>query len=304
LGLAQPTSITRTSIFLLALFFATTAGWAVMKSIPDLSGRWKLDVERSSGRSLRQSATALDITQRGDEIKFIYFNGGARTGAESFLADDIERGRYETRIERAYAKVHWRKDELIIATRHVLDSLGYQAYTETDSWLLSEDRQTLTAKLSDGTVLVYEKEAADASPAIAIDPLEGMTPFRAVGVITGTGPCHGTSFEGTLKGETIGKGKIVFCGPPPQNWGSKPGSCGTEHGTLTFSTDGGGSSFRMNVIGQFCISESGGTFRGSYEVDRISIAGGFLGRIKGGSGTVEFSDSSNTVILYGVLLHD
>jgi hypothetical protein len=131
-----------------------------------------------------------------------------------------------------------------------------------------------------------------------------VAPFRAVGVITGTGPCHGTSFEGTLKGETIGLGKIVFCGPPPQNWGGKPGSCGTQSGTLTFSKDAGGSSFRMNVIGQFCILESGGTFRGTYEVDKITVAGGFQGHIKGGSGTVEFSHSSNTVSLYGVLLHD
>lgn len=294
----------RATTLLLALLFVVCAGWAVVKSIPDLSGRWKLNAERSSGRSLRQAATALEITQRGDEIKFVYYNAGARTGSESFLADDIERGRYETRIERAYAKVHWRKDDLIIETRHVMDVLGYQAYSETDSWLLSEDRQTLTAKLSDGTVLVYEKDAADSDPAVPIDPLEGMTPFRAVGVITGTGPCHGTSFEGTLKGETIGVGKIVFCGPAPQNWGNKPGSCGTEKGTLTFSKDAGGSSFRMNVIGQFCISDSGSTFRGSYEVDKISVIGAFQGHIKGGSGTVEFSNTSNTVTMYGVLIHD
>jgi hypothetical protein len=291
-------------MLLLGLLLAVCTARAVVKSIPDLSGRWKLNSERSSGRSLRQAATSLEIIQRGDEVKFIYYTAGARTGSESFLADDIERDRYTTRIERAYAKVHWQKDDLIIVTRHVLDSFGYQAYSETDSWLLSEDRQTLTAKLSDGSLLVYEKQAADADEALPLDPLEGITPFRAVGVITGTGPCHGTSFEGTLKGEIIGLGKIVFCGPPAHNWGGKPGSCGTQSGTLTFSRDAGGSSFRMNVIGQFCISESGGTFRGSYEVDKITVAGGFQGHIKGGSGTVEFSNTSNTVTLYGVLLHD
>lgn len=300
----RPCSAARTTTLLLGLLLAVCAAWAVVKSIPDLSGKWKLNFERSSGRSLRQAATSLEIVQRGDEVQFIYYTAGARTGTESFLADDIERGRYETRIERAYAKVHWHKDDLIIVTRHVLDAAGYQAYTETDSWLLSEDRQTLTAKLSDGSVLVYEKQAADPDEAVPVDPLEGITPFRAVGVITGTGPCHGTSFEGTLKGEPIGLGKMVFCGTPPQNWGGKPGSCGTQHGTLTFSKDSGGSSFRMNVIGQFCISDSGGTFRGTYEVDKITVAGGFQGHIKGGSGTAEFSNTSNTVTLYGVLLRD
>jgi len=283
--------------------FTVSVGLAVVKGIPDLSGRWKLNRDRSSGPSLRRAATELDITQRGDEVKFVYYAGSAVTGSESFLADDIERDRYTTRIERAYYKVHWQKDDLIIVTRHILDAFGYQAYSETDSWLLSEDRQTLTAKLSDGSVLVYEKDS-NSEPVIPPDPLKDVVPFRAVGVITGTGPCHGTSFEGTLQGDTIGRGQIVFCGPPPHNWGGKPGSCGNESGTLTFSKDAGGSSFRMNVIGQFCISESGGTFRGTYEVDKITVAGGFQGHIKGGSGTVEFSHTSNTVSLNGVLLHD
>ncbi len=284
--------------------FAASVSWGVVKNVPDLSGRWKLDRDRSHGPSLKTAASAMEITQRGDEIKFVYYSGGAITGSDLFLADGIERGRYETRIERAYAKVHWQKDDLIITTKHVLDALGYQAYSETDNWLPSADRQTLTAKLSDGSVLVYEKEGSEPDPVIPPDPLKDVAPFRAIGVITGTGPCHGFSFEGTLKGEIIGPGTITFCGPPPQNWGGKQGSCGTESGTLTFSKDNGGSSFRMNVIGQFCISENGGTFRGSYEVDKITVSGGFLGHIKGGSGTFEFSNASNLVSLYGVLLHD
>jgi len=305
LSCSRPLPTAGAALRIIALtLLATCMALAVVKNIPDFSGRWKLDRERSSGRSLRQASTSLEITQRGDEVKFVYYSSGAATGSESFLADDIERDRYTTRIERAYYKVHWQKDELVIATRHVMDLLGYQAYSDTDSWLLSEDRQTLTAKLSDGSVLVYEREGSDPDPVIPPDPFKDVAPFRAVGVITGTGPCHGISFEGTLKGEIIGLGQIVFCGPPPHNWGGKPGSCGTESGTLTFSKDSGGSSFRMNVIGQFCISESGGNFRGTYEVDKITVAGGFQGHIRGGSGTVEFSNTSNTVTLYGVLLQD
>ena len=305
MGRSRPLSTAGTALRVLALTLcAACAGLAVVKSIPDLSGRWKLDRDRSSGASLRHAATEMDITQRGDEVKFIYYSGDAVTGSESFLADGIERDRYTTRIERAYYKVQWHKDDLVIVTRHVMDIFGYQAYSETDSWLLSADRQTLTAKLSDGSLLVYTKEAVDSEPAIPPDPLQDVAPFRALGVITGTGPCHGVSFEGKLKGETIGLGDITFCGPPPHNWGGKVGSCGTQSGTLTFSKDGGGSSFRMNVIGEFCIAETGGTFRGTYEVDKITVAGGFQGHIKGGSGTVEFSHTSNTVSMYGVLLHD
>jgi len=302
--LPAPPSGRRAARVLAFTVLAVCATFAVTKSIPDLSGRWKLDRDASHGPSVRRAATEMDITQRGDEVKFTYYSGGAVTGAESFLADGVERDRYTTRIERAYYKVQWQKDDLVIVTRHIMDVFGYQAYSETDSWLLSEDRQTLTAKLSDGSVLVYEKEAGDPEPVIPLDPLRDLTPFRAVGVITGTGPCHGVSFEGRLKGDIIGPGQIVFCGPPPHNWGGKVGSCGTESGTLTFSKDSGGSSFRMNVIGEFCIAETGGTFRGTYEVDTITVAGAFQGHIKGGSGTVEFSNTSNTVSMNGVLLHD
>jgi len=276
----------------------------VVKSIPDFSGRWKLDRDRSSGASLRHAATEMNITQRGDEVKFVYYSGDTVTGSESFLADNIERERYVTRIERAYLKVYWQKDDLILITRHILDVSGYQAYSETDSWMLSADRQTLTAKLSDGSLLVYTKEVGDSEPAVPPDPLKDVAPFRALGVITGTGPCHGVSFEGKLRGDPIGLGDITFCGPPPHNWGGKVGSCGTQSGTLTFSKDAGGSSFRMNVIGEFCIADTGGTFRGTYEVDKITVAGGFQGHIKGGSGTLEFSHASNTVSMYGILLHD
>jgi len=282
---------------------AVCAAFAVVKSMPDLSGRWKLDRDASHGPSLRRAAPEMEITQRGDEVKFVYYAADGAATEESFLADDIERDRYVTRIERAYAKVHWKNNDLIIITRHVMDVSGYQAYSETDSWLLSDDRQTLTGKLSDGSVLVYEKDSASA-PVVPPDPFKDVSPFRAVGVITGTGPCHGVSFEGKLNGDIIGAGQIVFCGKPPHNWGGKAGSCGTQSGTLTFSKDSGGSSFRMNLIGEFCISDSGGTFRGTYEVDKITVAGGFQGKIKGGSGTAEFSNTSNTVLLNGVLLHD
>jgi len=301
----RPLPTARVALRVLALTLcAATAGLAVVKSIPDLSGHWKLDRNRSGGASLRHAATEMDITQRGDEVKFVYYSGDTVTGSESFLADNIERERYVTRIERAYLKVHWQKDDLVLITRHVLDVSGYQAYSETDSWVLSADRQTLTAKLSDGSLLVYTKEAVDSEPVIPPDPFKDVAPFRALGVITGTGPCHGVSFEGKLQGESIGLGDITFCGPPPHNWGGKVGSCGTQSGTLTFSKDAGGSSFRMNLIGEFCIAETGGTFRGTYEVDKITVAGGFQGHIKGGSGTVEFSHTSNTVSMYGVLLHD
>ncbi len=295
----------RTSVrTLVALVLAASACVGVVKLPPDFTGAWKLNVEKSTGPRVRKSATALEITQRGDEVKFTYFFGEKQSGSEAFLVDGVERDRYTTRIERAYTRARWdSKYELLITTRHMLDQMGYQTYSETDSWLLSEDKNTLTNKLSDGTVLVYEKDTS-AEPLIPPDPLKTVVPFHAVGVITGTAPCRGASFEGTLKGDPVGKGTFSFCGPPPQNWNGKVGSCGVHSGILTFNKDGGGSSLKMMVIGQFCISNAGSTFRGTYEVEKISATGAFMGHVLGGSGDVEFSNTSNTIYLDGVLVQE
>jgi hypothetical protein len=287
------------------MLFAISPAFGVTKPPPDLSGSWRLNRERSTGPWVPKAATALEITQRGDEIKFVYFSAETRTGSEAFLADGLERDRYSTRIERAFAKAQWHGDELVIITRHTLDQFGYQTYSETDTWTLSTDRKTLTNKLSDGSVLVYEKQASpDLDPIFPADPLRSIVPFRMVGLITGTGPCHGTSFEGAVKSEPLGSGTVNFCGPPPQNWGGKVGSCGVHSGILSFNKDGGGTGFKMTVIGQFCITDAGGTFRGTYEVERISVTGAFAGQIKGGSGEVEFSNASNTIYVHGVLLKE
>jgi hypothetical protein len=273
--------------------------------VANFSGTWQLDREQSRGPSLATAPTAVEIRQRGDEFKFVYFSGEKSTGSENFLADATERERYTTRLEKAYVRVRWDKGELLITTQHVLDARGYQTYSETDSWAVSQDRKTLTNKLSDGTVLVYERQAAlDPENQLPVDVLEEVKPFHATGVITGGGPCHGASFAGTLRGELIGRGSMVFCGDPPPNWGGKAGSCATQTGLLTFTKGGEGSSFKMTVIGQFCISDSGNTFRGTYEVDKNTVTGYFLDHIKGGSGEMEYSDTSSTVFLNGILLYD
>lgn len=286
------------------ILIAVSTCLGVVKVPPDFTGTWRLNLEKSTGPFVHKSPTVLEITQRGDEIKFAYFFGEKQSGSEAFLVDGVERDRYTTRIDRAYVRAVWNsKYELLITTRHMLDQMGYQTYSETDSWLLSEDKTAITNKLSDGTVLVYEKHTS-AEPLIPPDPLKTVLPFHAVGVITGTAPCRGTSFGGTLKGDPVGKGTFSFCGPPPQNWGGKVGSCGVHSGILTFNKDGGGSSLRMTVIGQFCISAAGSTFRGTYEVEKISATGVFMEHVLGGSGNVEFSNTSNTIYLDGVLVQE
>jgi hypothetical protein len=279
------------------LVFISTA-IAVERTPADLSGTWKLVREKSKGASLAKAATELDITQRGDEVKFDFFHNGEPSGSEAFLADNNERTRYTTRVDRAYARVHWDKDTLVIVTRHFLDALGYQTFSDTDSWALSHDQNTVINNVSDGSVLVYERDGSSESSSDV--RLNSEVAFRAVGIISGRGPCHGTSFDGTLKGDTIGSGAVAFCGPVPTNWGHV-GSCSTNSGTLTFTRKEDSATFQMNVVGQYCVTERGSSFRGNYEVDRSSIRGAFSGHLTGGSGEVEYSNVSNTISLQGVL---
>jgi len=282
---------------LFSVLLLVSIAFSVERAPADLSGTWKLVREKSKGPSLAKAATELEITQRGDEVKFDFFHDGEPSGSESFLADNVERSRYTTRVDRAYSRVHWDKDILIIVTRHFLDALGYQTFNDTDSWALSRDRNTITNNVSDGSVLVYERDSAAGTPADVRFAAEDA--FRAVGLITGRGPCHGSSFDGSLKSDTIGSGLVTFCGPVPTNWGHV-GSCSTTSGTLTFTRDDA-ASFQMNVIGQYCVTERGSSFRGDYEVDRKSVRGAFVGHVTGGSGEVEYSNVSNTISLQGVL---
>ncbi|MBV9087524.1 MAG: hypothetical protein JOY79_08575, partial [Acidobacteriaceae bacterium] len=235
---ARASSAPRTTTSLLRPFFLLpllfSVALAVERTPTDLSGVWKLVSEKSRGASLAKAANELELTQRGDEVKFDFFHDGEPSGSESFLADNIERSRYMTRVDRAFARVRWDKDTLVVTTRHFIDALGYQTFSETDSWALSRDRNTIINTVSDGSVLVYEREGSTAT--LRSVHLDRENSFRAVGIISGRGPCHGTSFDGPLKGEIIGTGVVTFCGPVPTNWGHV-GSCATHSGTLTFKRD-------------------------------------------------------------------
>jgi len=273
---------------------------AIEKTPPNFSGTWKIDRGRSTGPSAPKAPSEVVITQSGDAVTFEYFFGESRSGSETFVADGTERNRYSTRIERAYSRAQWGKDALLINTRHFLDALGYQFYAEADGWVVSHDRETLTNRLSDGSVVVYEKRGPARDETTPAAGMEGIKEFHAMGVISGSGPCSDAGFGGTLRGELIGAGKVTFCGSPAQR--PQAGSCATQSGTLTFTEEDGSSSLQMTVIGQYCTSQRGGTFLGTYEVDKNSVTGKFARQILGGSGKLEYSNTSKTISLVGVLL--
>jgi hypothetical protein len=140
------------------LIFAIPA----IAEVPDLCGSWKLDRDLTTADLRWNKISSLVIEQSQGEIRFDYFDRDKRhVGWETFLIDGKERHRYTTRMLRAYARARWSKNELEVITRVFLDVLGYQSYSETDWWRLSEDGRTLTNRSSDGKAMVYQREAAE-----------------------------------------------------------------------------------------------------------------------------------------------
>lgn len=122
---------------------------------PDISGVWRLDRDLTTADLRWNKTDKIIVTQTGEKIRFDYFQDTHLLAADTFVTDWIERPRYQTRIERAYARARWDTDGLLIRTRSFLDAQGYQTYSIEDRWEVSDGGKTLTDKGSDGKLMVF-----------------------------------------------------------------------------------------------------------------------------------------------------
>lgn len=288
------------SILVVTLLLAGPA-FPVSKPRPNLSGVWKLDRDLTTAPYVKDDT--LVVRQTKQRVKFIYQTDGKTTGTDVFVTDGREADRYKTRIERAYYKATWKSDRLVIVTQHVLDLWGYQSYRETDFWTLDDGGKTLTEHLSDGKVAVYYfKEAAPD------DRSEVTKEFRAVAVYSGElepqagGDCH-YELTGSFQNPTFGISTFRLCLAADKNVAADPAAhCDPLRGPMTVTGEDGLSAFVMKVSGRYCADE--GKFTGNYEVDADRITGAFNQHLTGGSGMVDISRSTDSMVLYGVLLYD
>ncbi|HVP42903.1 MAG TPA: hypothetical protein VMS96_05695 [Terriglobales bacterium] len=272
----------------------------VTKSRPNLSGIWKLDRDLTTAPYVKDDI--LVVRQSKQRVKFIYQTDGNVTGTDVFVTDGKEMDRYKTRIERAYYRAAWKADELVIVTQHVLDALGYQSYKETDSWTLDAEGKTLTQHLSDGKVAVYYYTG----PAPE-DHSDEIKEFRAVAPYSGGLELHAGGdcrfdLSGTLKNAMLGTATYRLCLAPEKEAAVEPARCNPLQGTMNITGEDGFSAFVMKISGRYCPGDE--DFLGSYEVDANRITGTFNQHLTGGSGVLEFSRHTETVVLYGVLLYE
>ena len=139
---------------------------AATKNKLDFSGTWKVNMKKSRGAPDWRPETVLVVLQSPYQIHFTYFiNEDASQPFENhdYVTNGKETKLYATGAEIAYASVRWTsKSVLEVRMHHVVRSeVADTDWTETDTWTLSDDGKTLTNKVSDGKVMVYDKQEKD-----------------------------------------------------------------------------------------------------------------------------------------------
>ena len=156
----RKTPIAATIVLLCGLGFGATA----KTKPPDISGTWRVDLDLSHGADKWDKTYRVVITQSDDEIALHYFaRDGRDLGTDKFVADGVERPRWKTHIEHAYATVRWRGNKLLIDTCSVQSSYFNQMYYTYDAWEIGEE-DTLRHKVTDGKVMIFRREGPRKTP--------------------------------------------------------------------------------------------------------------------------------------------
>ena len=133
---------------------------AVEPTPPNFAGTWIVDLDSSRADSRDLKFSVVIIEQEGPRVQFDFFHGERPLGTEIFIAGGPARERYRTRVETATAQAKFRKNALEIWTLHTQRHIvADMSFTETESWAISEDGNTLNHTFRDGTFLVYGRQA-------------------------------------------------------------------------------------------------------------------------------------------------
>ena len=151
---------TAESVFSLALALGALA--ATKEPLVDFTGTWKLNMKKSRGAPDWRPDTVLVVLQSPNQIHFTYFlNQDARVPFENhdYVTNGKEEKLYASANEQTYYSVRWNsRNVLQVRVHHIVRSeIADTEWNETDIWTLSNDGKTLTNKLSDGKLIVYDR---------------------------------------------------------------------------------------------------------------------------------------------------
>jgi hypothetical protein len=159
-------AIRNVAVFLLMVLAAGGARAAAKDKPVNFSGTWKLNVKKSKGAPDWRPETVLVVLQSPYQVHFAYFlNADVEKPFQGYdyVTNGKERQLYATGNETAFGSARWtNKNVLQVRTHRVVRAeIADTDWTETDTWVLSDDGKTLTNKSSDGKLVVYDKQEKD-----------------------------------------------------------------------------------------------------------------------------------------------
>jgi hypothetical protein len=149
----------------LLLFFTPVATLLAQRPVtPDLSGTWKLNLEKSKlpkGSKIQSETLIIDCP--GPAIQMHYTTDG-KAWSQTYTADGKERKVGESPGGEIFAKARWKASILVVESYARLklpeqsQLNGSEIFRYTDRWILSGDGRTLKVE-ADATkqVSVYDK---------------------------------------------------------------------------------------------------------------------------------------------------
>ena len=151
--------------FLLALLLlnVNTILYA-QNSMPDFSGTWRLNLEKSKlPKGTKVQSQTIAITRSGESIQMRYTTDG-KESTEAYTADGKERTVNENQGGKVVVKAKWKGPTLLIERIARLslpsDPLfnGSEVIHDKERWKLSADGRILTAEQDEPRrVSIYEK---------------------------------------------------------------------------------------------------------------------------------------------------
>ncbi len=152
-------------VLLLVLVMAT-AVQAATKPGNEMMGAWKFVADKSTGGENFPPDTMLIVKQFGARVYFEYWANKRLFQGAQYRADGKAEKAYSTPNETAMVSAKFHKKDLVITTQHLMENeIGSQSYSEADRWTISEDNKVLTAKLSTGKTITFERATPEEAKA-------------------------------------------------------------------------------------------------------------------------------------------
>jgi len=148
----------RVVVVLLLAVFSFAGDKRSSAPLPELNGTWRLDPVHSTAHPRYLLSNQIIIRQFGRQYQFEFRAGHKLLARDVYAVDGKEHPGYSNKLSNGFVTAKVEKEQLLVTTRAAMDPDGTQTFSETERWFLSPDKKTLTNKMSDGKLRLYQKQ--------------------------------------------------------------------------------------------------------------------------------------------------